>query len=152
MIAVVQRVSRGEVISDSRSLGKIAKGYVILLGVADDDEERDAVWLAKKIVDLRLFPDEDDKMNRSLLEVEGEALVISQFTLLADYKKGRRPSYIHAAPPEKAIPLYEFFMDQLWTLGVQVSSGEFAAMMDVELVNDGPVTLVLDSKVKFPRD
>jgi D-tyrosyl-tRNA(Tyr) deacylase len=151
MIAVVQRVSRAEVTSKGRSLGKIDKGYMILLGVADDDEERDADWLATKISQLRLFPDEEGKMNRSILDVEGQALVISQFTLLADYKRGRRPSYIHAAHPDHAIPLYEFFMDRLWTAGIQIASGDFGAMMDVEIVNDGPVTLVLDSRVKYPR-
>ncbi len=151
MVAVVQRVSRASVTSDSKVLGKIGMGYVILLGVADDDEERDASWLAKKISGLRLFEDEAGKMNRSILEMEGQALVISQFTLLADYRRGRRPSYIHAAPPERAVPLYEFFMDQLWTEGIQVANGDFGAMMEVDLVNDGPVTLVLDSQVKFPR-
>ena len=151
MIAVVQRVSRGEVRADNKTLGRIKHGYVILLGVADDDERRDATWLAEKIARLRLFGDDDGKMNLSILDVEGKALVISQFTLLADYRKGRRPSYIHAAAPDQAIPLYDFFMDQLWTEGIQVANGEFGAMMEVDMVNDGPVTLVLDSRIKFPR-
>jgi len=151
MISVIQRVSRGEVKVDGRTIGKIGRGYVILLGVDASDQERDADWLAKKVCDVRLFEDADGKMNRSLLEVEGEALVISQFTLLADYRKGRRPSFIHAAPPDQAIPLYEYFMDRLWSLGVQVAHGEFAAMMSVDIQNEGPVTLVMDSQVKFPR-
>ena len=151
MIAVVQRVSRAEVRRETKLLGKIEHGYTILLGVADDDTEQDASWLARKIAGLRLFGDDEGKMNRSILDVGGKALVISQFTLLADYKRGRRPSYIRAAPPNTAIPLYEFFMDQLWTEGIQVANGEFGAMMEVDMVNDGPVTLVLDSCVKFPR-
>jgi D-tyrosyl-tRNA(Tyr) deacylase len=119
---------------------------VILLGVTDTDEESDADYLTDKISNLRVFNDENEKMNLSIQDVNGSVLVISQFTLCGDTRKGRRPSFIHAAPPEKGNALYEYFMDQLKTKGVPVESGEFGAMMDVALVNDGPVTFVLDSK------
>ncbi len=151
MIAVVQRVSEGEVKINGKSRGKIGLGYVILLGVAEDDEVRDADWLAEKITGLRIFEDENEKMNLSLLDVGGRALVISQFTLLADYKRGRRPGFTKAAKPDKAIPLYEHFMDRLWRYDVQVESGEFGKEMQVHIINEGPVTLVLDSTVKYPR-
>jgi D-aminoacyl-tRNA deacylase len=151
MIAVIQRVSEGEVKISQRSRGKISLGYVILLGVADDDEQKDADWLAEKIMGLRVFEDQDQKMNLSIKDVEGKALVISQFTLLADYKRGRRPGFTRAAKPELAIPLYEHFMDQLWQQGIQVEKGEFGAEMQVSITNEGPVTLVMDSTVKFPR-
>mgnify|MGYP002641828410 FL=1 len=152
MIAVVQRVKAGEVTIHGKSRGKIGLGYVILLGVAEDDEIQDADWLAEKIVGLRIFEDENEKMNRSIIDVQGKALVISQFTLLADYKRGRRPGFTKAAKPDKAIPLYEHFMDQLWRQNIEVESGEFGADMQVSIFNDGPVTLVMDSTVKFPRD
>jgi D-tyrosyl-tRNA(Tyr) deacylase len=151
MIAVIQRVSEGEVKISQRSRGKISLGYVILLGVADDDEQKDADWLAEKIICLRVFEDQDQKMNLSIKDVEGKALVISQFTLLADYKRGRRPGFTRAAKPELAIPLYEHFMDQLWQQGIEVEKGEFGAEMQVSITNEGPVTLVMDSTVKFPR-
>ena len=151
MIAVVQRVSRGEVKVTGRSRGKIDQGYVILLGVADDDTQQDADWLAEKIVGLRIFEDQDEKMNLSITDVEGKALVISQFTSLADYKRGRRPGFTRAARPDKAIPLYEHFMDQLWHHGIEVEKGEFGADMQVHIMNEGPVTLVMDSTIKFPR-
>ncbi len=151
MIAVLQRVSRAEVRIAGQLVGKIGTGYTILLGVMHDDTERDCDWLVQKIPELRLFNDEHGKMNRSLLEIGGGILVISQFTLAADYKKGRRPSFTRAAEPEKAEALYERFIDGLRQRGVPVSSGQFGAMMEVELINDGPVTLVLDSCVKFPR-
>mgnify|MGYP002639509501 FL=1 len=151
MIAVVQRVSSGEVKISGRSRGKIDKGYVVLLGVAEDDTQQDADWLAEKIVGLRIFEDENEKMNLSIKDVDGKALVISQFTLLADYKRGRRPGFTKAARPEKAIPLYEYFMDQLWHQGIEVEKGEFGAEMQVHIMNEGPVTLVIDSTVKFPR-
>lgn len=152
MIAVLQRVSRGEVKISGRVNGKIDQGYVILLGVAEDDEQQDADWLAEKVIGLRIFEDENGKMNLSIKDIEGKALVISQFTLLADYKRGRRPGFTRAAKPEKAIPLYEHFMDQLWSQGIEVEKGEFGAEMQVHIMNEGPVTLVLDSSVKFPRD
>lgn len=151
MIAVIQRVSLGEVKIRGKVRGKIKQGLVILLGVAEDDEARDADWLAEKIAGLRIFEDADEKMNLSLLDVRGKALVISQFTLLADYKRGRRPGFTRAAKPEKAVPLYEYFMDQLWLKDIQVEAGEFGADMQVHIMNEGPVTLVLDSRVKYPR-
>jgi len=150
MIAVLQRVSRGEVKVSGRSRGKIDIGYVILLGVAEHDAQQDADWLAEKIIGLRIFEDENEKMNLSIKDVGGKALVISQFTLLADYKRGRRPGFTKAAKPDKAIPLYEHFMDQLWQLGIEVEKGEFGAKMQVNIMNEGPVTLVLDSTVRFP--
>ncbi len=151
MIAVIQRVSEGEVKVHEKSRGKIGTGLVILLGVASDDDVRDADWLAEKIVSLRIFEDDQEKMNLSIREVDGKALVISQFTLLADYKRGRRPGFTKAAKPDKAIPLYEHFMDQLWLKDIQVEKGEFGANMQVHIMNEGPVTMVLDSTVKFPR-
>ncbi len=151
MIAVIQRVSEGEVKIEGKSRGKIGRGFVILLGVADDDEQQDADWLAEKVVGLRIFEDENKKMNLSIHDVGGKALVISQFTLLADYKRGRRPGFTKAAKPEKAIPLYEHFMDQLWRKDIQVESGAFGKEMQVHIMNEGPVTMVLDSTVKFPR-
>ncbi len=151
MIAVIQRVSEGEVKIHEKSRGKIGLGLVIFLGVAWDDEIQDADWLAEKIVGLRIFEDDQEKMNLSIHDVVGKALVISQFTLLADYRKGRRPGFTKAAKPEKAIPLYEHFMDQLWLKDIQVEKGEFGANMQVHIMNEGPVTMVLDSTVKFPR-
>ncbi len=151
MIAVIQRVSEGEVKIHGKSRGRIGRGLVILLGVAEDDQEQDADWLTEKIVGLRIFEDEHQKMNLSLKDVGGDALVISQFTLFADYKRGRRPGFTRAAKPDQAIPLYEYFMDQLWRQDIQVQSGEFGADMQVHILNEGPVTLVLDSTVKFPR-
>ncbi len=151
MIAVIQRVSEGEVKVQGKSRGKIGIGLVILLGVAEDDEARDADWLAEKIVGLRIFDDDDERMNHSIRDVEGKALVIPQFTLLADYRRGRRPGFTKAAKPEKAIPLYEHFMDQLWMKDIQVEKGEFGANMQVHIMNEGPVTMVLDSSVKYPR-
>ena len=146
MIAVIQRAKSGSVTVDGKIIGKIDHGFVILLGVTDTDEESDADYLTDKISNLRVFNDENEKMNLSIQDVNGSVLVISQFTLCGDTRKGRRPSFIHAAPPEKGNALYEYFMDQLKTKGVPVESGEFGAMMDVALVNDGPVTFVLDSK------
>ncbi|NQV16413.1 D-tyrosyl-tRNA(Tyr) deacylase [bacterium] len=151
MIAVIQRVSEAEVKIHGKSRGRIGIGLVILLGVSEDDEIRDADWLAEKIVGIRIFADSDEKMNLSLREIEGKVLVISQFTLLADYKRGRRPGFTHAARPDTAIPLYEYFMDQLWRNDIQVEKGEFGAEMQVKIMNEGPVTMVLDSRVKFPR-
>ncbi len=151
MIAVIQRVSQGEVKIAGRSRGKIARGYVILLGVDAEDSQQDADWLAEKIIGLRIFEDENEKMNLSIRDVDGKALVISQFTLLADYKRGRRPGFTRAAKPEKASPLYEHFMDQLWQHGIEVEKGEFGKEMQVHIMNEGPVTLVMDSTVKFPR-
>ena len=146
MIAVIQRTKSGSVTVDKKIIGQIDHGFVILLGVTNSDEETNADYLADKISNLRVFNDENEKMNLSIQDVSGSALVISQFTLCGDTRKGRRPSFIHAAPPEKGNVLYEYFMAKLIENGVPVESGEFGAMMDVALVNDGPVTFVLDSK------
>ena len=146
MIAVIQRCSRGKVTVSEKVVGEIDNGLVILLGVQKGDTEKDADFLVNKISGLRIFSDESDKMNLSIKDVDGSALVISQFTLCGDLKKGRRPSFVNAAPPEDGNRLYEFFMAELNQSGVQVQSGEFGARMNVELVNDGPVTFVLNSK------
>lgn len=145
MKAVIQRVSRAEVRVDGRVTGQIGRGIVVLLGVGKRDTTRDADWLLEKIVGLRIFPDADGKMNLALDDVNGGLLIVSQFTLFGDCRKGRRPSYIDAAPPETAIPLYEYFVEQARARGVPVGTGVFQAMMDVDLVNEGPVTLVLET-------
>ena len=146
MKAVIQRVTSADVKVDGKTLGAIGQGFLILLGVHEDDTEAEADLLAKKVANLRVFEDEDEKMNLSLLDTGFETLVISQFTLLADSKKGNRPSFIFAARPEQAIPLYERFMDQLKANGIAVvEHGEFGADMAVSLVNDGPVTIILDT-------
>jgi D-aminoacyl-tRNA deacylase len=142
---VLQRVSRGEVRIDGNSVGRIGRGFVVLVAFSPADDEATAAWMADKIVGLRLFPDDAGKMNRSLDEADGALLVISQFTLYGDARKGRRPSFIGAADPEVAIPLYERFLELLRQRAPgRVESGAFGAMMDVELVNEGPVTLILD--------
>lgn len=149
MIAVVQRVSESSVSIEGTVKGSISKGLMILLGVEEADAHEDVVWLSRKIANLRIFPDKADAMNHSLVEVGGEALVISQFTLHASTKKGNRPSYIKAAGPETARPLYEAFKVQLSAdIGKPVTSGEFGADMKVALVNDGPVTIIIDTKDK----
>jgi D-tyrosyl-tRNA(Tyr) deacylase len=149
MRAVVQRVSRAEVRVEGRVVGRIAAGLVVLVGIGSEDSREAGEWLAEKIVHLRIFDDGHGKMNRSLLETSGAVLCISQFTLYGDCRKGRRPSYDRAAPPEAARSLYEFFVASLRAHGVRVETGEFRAMMEVELVNDGPVTLLLDSDRLF---
>ena len=146
MRAVLQRVSRARVRVGEETVGEIGPGLLVLLAVAPTDTPEQARWLADKVVGLRIFADADDKMNRSLLDAGGAALVVSQFTLYGDCRKGRRPSFIGAAPPETAIPLYEAFVEAVRALGVPVATGRFGAMMDVELINDGPVTLIVDSK------
>jgi len=149
MRAVVQRVSQAEVKIDGNIAGACGKGFMVLLGVHADDEEQDADWLAAKVAALRVFSDEEGKMNRSILDISGEALVVSQFTLHAKYKKGARPSFVHAARPEKAIPLYERFVRQLEDhLKRPVATGQFGAMMKVSLINDGPVTITMDTRNK----
>ncbi len=148
MIAVIQRVSESKVVIDSKTIGEIGPGLMILLGVFDDDSETDGEFLASKIAGLRIFNDEDGKMNLSIKDVDGSALVVSQFTLCGDWRKGRRPSYIHAAVPADGKRLYEDFIVRLRNHGLPVESGQFGAMMQVELINDGPVTFVLDSKLK----
>lgn len=149
MRAVVQRVSRASVTVDSEITGKIGKGILVLLGVSAEDDERDAVYLIDKVINLRIFEDEAGKMNLSLADIGGELLVVSQFTLYGDTRRGRRPSYIEAAPPEKANRLYEFFVTEARQQIEIVETGRFQAMMDVELVNDGPVTILLDSRKLF---
>ncbi|PYO41108.1 MAG: D-tyrosyl-tRNA(Tyr) deacylase [Gemmatimonadetes bacterium] len=148
MRVVLQRVSRAAVRVDGKVTGQIGVGFVVLAGFAPGDTEETLTWMAEKILSLRLFCDADDKMNRALDEVGGAVLVVSQFTLYGDAHKGRRPSFIDAAPPEVAKPLYERFVTLLQergtASGIAVETGEFGAMMDVELVNDGPVTLLLE--------
>ena len=149
MIGVVQRVSEASVTIQNQVTSNIQQGLLILLGIEDADSQDDIDWLVRKISNLRIFNDEQEVMNKSLLDVKGEALVVSQFTLHANTKKGNRPSYIKAARPETAIPLYEAFVDALSTiLGRQVRTGEFGADMQVALVNDGPVTIIIDTKDK----
>ena len=145
MRAVVQRVSRASVTVDDRVVGAIGKGLMILLGVGREDGEAEAIQLARKIAGLRIFEDDQGKMNLDAAQVNGAALVVSQFTLWADTKKGRRPSFIKAGPPEVAEPLYQFFTKQLNELGLETAQGVFGAHMTVDLVNDGPVTLILDT-------
>ena len=149
MRAVVQRVSRASVTVEGEITGKIGKGLLVLLGVSTDDEESDTVYLLDKIINLRIFEDAAGKMNLSLTETSGELLVVSQFTLYGDSRRGRRPSYIEAAAPEKANSLYEFFVAEARKQIGRVETGRFQAMMDVELVNDGPVTILLDSRKLF---
>ena len=146
MRAVIQRVTESSVTVDGRTVGVIGRGLLVLLGVSQGDSRKEADYLADKIVNLRIFEDPDGKMNRSLLEVGGEMLVVSQFTLLGDCRKGRRPSFVGAAPPETANALYEYFVEISKQKGIAVQTGEFGAMMAVSLVNDGPVTLIVDSK------
>jgi D-tyrosyl-tRNA(Tyr) deacylase len=146
LIAVLQRATAGSVTIDGSIVGEIGHGLVILLGVMGDDEQADSDFLANKVSSLRIFNDENGKMNLSVIDVNGSALVVSQFTLCADTGKGRRPSFVHAAPPEKGNALYENFMKKLGAQGVPVQAGEFGAMMKVSIENDGPVTIVLDSR------
>lgn len=149
MRAVVQRVSEASVAIGDRPRGAIDRGLVILLGVSNEDTEEDARALAERVANLRIFPDEDGKMNRSLLEAGGEALVVSQFTLYGDARKGRRPSFVRAARGPEAAARYEQFVAALRALGIETATGEFGAMMDVALVNEGPVTILLDSEKVF---
>ncbi|MBE3552079.1 MAG: D-tyrosyl-tRNA(Tyr) deacylase [Kyrpidia tusciae] len=147
MRAVVQRVSRAEVRVEGERVARIGRGLLVLVGVSREDGEGDAVWLAEKLAGLRIFPDDAGKMGRSVLDVGGAVLSVSQFTLLGDCRKGRRPDFTGAAPAETALPLYERVNAHLREKGVRVETGVFGAHMDVELVNDGPVTLWLDSRV-----
>ena len=146
MIAVIQRCSRANVKIGQNIVGQIRNGLVILLGVKKGDNEEDADFLVRKVSGLRIYNDSDEKMNLSIKDVDGSALVISQFTLCGDMKKGRRPSFIHAAPPKEGQRLYEYFISSLLKEGMPVESGEFGSMMDVELVNEGPATFKLNSK------
>lgn len=149
MRAVVQRVSQASVSVDERVVGEIGPGLLVLLGVGQGDAESDAGLLAEKVAHVRIFPDDAGVMNRSVLESRGSVLVVSQFTLYGDCRKGRRPSYASAAPPEEANQLYEYFCARLRAVGLLVATGIFRATMAVALVNDGPVTLLLDSHKAF---
>ncbi len=149
MIAVIQRVSKAAVYIDDQTKGAIGNGLLVLLGIENADDMGDIEWLGRKIVNLRIFDDEKGVMNKSILDVDGEILLISQFTLHASTKKGNRPSYIKAAKPDIAIPLYEKFITELeQKLGKNIQTGSFGAMMHVELVNSGPVTIIIDTKDK----
>ena len=149
MRIIIQRVSHASVTINQQVKSSIGAGFLILLGIGKDDTEEDINWLVKKVIALRIFDDEMDVMNRSIMDVNGEILVVSQFTLMASYKKGNRPSWIHAAPHELSIPLYNSFCDALSNaMGKPVGTGEFGADMKVELLNDGPVTICMDTKNK----
>ena len=149
MRAVVQRVTHASVTIEGTVKSQIQQGFLILLGICNEDTIEDVEWLVKKIANLRVFGDENDVMNRSILDVQGEALVVSQFTLYASYKKGNRPSWFRAGSHEHSIPLYEAFCEQLsGQMGKPVGTGEFGADMKVELLNDGPVTICMDTKNK----
>lgn len=149
MRAVVQRVKEAKVEVDGRAVGAIGQGLLIFLGVGEGDTENDSEYLASKIAHLRIFSDNQGLMNLSLVETEGAALIVSQFTLWGDCRKGRRPSFTRAARPEKAKVLYDDFIERMRVKGLQVATGEFQEMMDVHLINDGPVTLILDSSKNF---
>lgn len=149
MRAVVQRVSEASVTVDAVVVGQIQRGFLVLLGIAGDDTQEDVVWLAGKIAGLRVFEDADGKMNLGLSDVGGSVLLVSQFTLYGDCRKGRRPSFVEAARPETAVPLYQSMVAELRGLSVHVQTGTFQAQMQVRLLNDGPVTLLLDSRRQF---
>ncbi len=150
MKAVIQRVNKSSVTvnagNERKVVGSINGGLLVLLGVSVLDDEKDADYLVEKIINLRIFEDENKKMNLSLLSVNGEMLVVSQFTLLANVKKGRRPSFVDAADPEKANKLYEYFVEKVSNNNISVQTGKFQAMMDVSLINSGPVTIIIDSR------
>ena len=148
MKAVIQRVSEANVKVDGNIVGEISKGLLLLIGIDEEDEKKDADWLVQKILSLRIFGDEGGKLNRSVMDISGGILCISQFTLIADYKKGNRPSFIKAAKPEKAVPLFDYFKTEISKSGLKTESGIFGADMKVSLLNDGPVTIVMDSKTK----
>lgn len=149
MRSVVQRVSRASVRVGGETVGQIGKGFLVLLGVGENDTSQDLEWMIDKIIGLRVFEDEEGKMNRSIIDEKGEILLVSQFTLYGDCRKGRRPSFTAAAPPDKAKALYEEAVTKIAAKGVDVETGIFQAEMKVELVNDGPVTLLLDSEKTF---
>lgn len=148
MKAVIQRVSEASVKVDNQIVGEIGKGLMLLIGIDENDEKTDADWLIQKILNLRIFGDENGKLNLSVKDISGEILCISQFTLIADYKKGNRPSFIKAAKPEKAVPLFEYFKEEIAKSGLKIEKGIFGADMKVSLINDGPVTIVMDSITK----
>jgi len=145
MRAVIQRVSEASVKVSAQTIGEIEHGLMVLLGVTHDDTKEDADYLARKICELRIFSDDDGKMNRSLIDVNGSLLSVSQFTLYSDTKKGRRPNFMSAAKPDLAKELYQYFNQKVNTFGIEVETGEFGALMDVSLVNDGPVTILIDT-------
>ena len=149
MIAVIQRVSRASVSNEGKMTSSVGRGLLVLLGIEENDDEQDLSWLTNKILNMRIFADENSKMNLSVLDVNGEMLIVSQFTLHASTKKGNRPSFVKAAKPDVAIPIYEKFIQMIGQSGIRrVRTGEFGANMQVELINDGPVTIVIDSKNK----
>ncbi|MFC1984308.1 D-aminoacyl-tRNA deacylase [Chloroflexota bacterium] len=148
MRVLLQRVTRASVSVDGEVVGRIDQGLVVFVGVANGDTEKDAQYLAQKTVSLRIFPDEEGKFNLSILDIKGELLVVSQFTLLADTRKGRRPNFIEAAPPVQAEEIFERFVEQAHATGLRVETGRFQQYMQVEIHNDGPVTILLDSKGK----
>ena len=148
MKAVIQRVSEASVTVDGETVGAVGRGFLVLLGVMDGDTEADADIMAAKTAKLRIFTDENDKMNLSVLDVEGEILCVSQFTLCADVKKGNRPSFVHAGLPDMAEPLFDYIVDKCRGLGMPVQTGVFGADMQVALLNDGPVTIIMDSHLK----
>ncbi|WP_187478333.1 D-aminoacyl-tRNA deacylase [Amniculibacterium sp. G2-70] len=148
MKAVIQRVSEAQVRVDGKIVGEIRHGLALLIGIEEKDTKTDADWLIQKIINLRVFGDEKGKLNLSALDCNGEILCISQFTLIADYKKGNRPSFIRAAKPDIAIPLFDYFKQEISKSGLKIESGIFGADMKVSLINDGPVTIVMDSQTK----
>ncbi|SDM24966.1 D-aminoacyl-tRNA deacylase [Chryseobacterium taihuense] len=148
MRVVVQRVSEASVKVNGEIIGKIDNGLLLLVGIDENDEKTDADWLVQKILNLRIFGDDDGKLNLSVLDIKGEILCISQFTLIADYKKGNRPSFIKAAKPDQAVPLFDYFKDELKKSQLKIESGIFGADMKVSLINDGPVTIIMDSHTK----
>ena len=149
MKIVIQRVTEANVKVEGKIVGEITKGLLLLIGIDEEDEKTDADWLVQKILNLRIFGDEEGKLNLSVTDISGEILCISQFTLIADYKKGNRPSFIKAAKADKAIPLFEYFKTEIAKSGLKIESGIFGADMKVSLLNDGPVTIVMDSKTKL---
>lgn len=149
MKIVIQRVSEANVKVEGTIVGNISHGLLLLIGIDEEDTQSDADWLIQKVLNLRIFGDENGKLNLSVKDVEGEILCISQFTLIADYKKGNRPSFIKAAKPDVAIPLFEYFKEEMAKSGLKIESGIFGADMKVSLLNDGPVTIVMDSKTKI---
>lgn len=150
MKTILQRVEHASVLVNGKIVSKISNGILILLGITDEDTKEDVVWLSKKITNLRIFDDENSVMNKSLIDINGDAIIVSQFTLMASTKKGNRPSYIKAAKPEIAIPIYNDFVQQFENdLGKKVGTGIFGAEMKIKLLNDGPVTIIIDTKNKY---
>ncbi|MCU7615539.1 D-aminoacyl-tRNA deacylase [Chryseobacterium sp. GMJ5] len=149
MKVVIQRVSEASVQVEDKVVGTIGKGFMLLVGIDENDSKTDADWLVQKILHLRIFGDENDKLNLSIKDISGEILCISQFTLIADYKKGNRPSFIKAAKPDCAVPIFDYFKEELAKSGLKTESGIFGADMKVSLINDGPVTIIMDSLTKM---